>query len=74
LVQSTRICDTGTNRCLTINMGDLTMPELFSGAFARVRAAVHAFIDDPFDVLHRHYWSAPWLEAKLQRQCGERCG
>ncbi len=74
MVGSARIWDTGINRCLKTYTGDLSMPKLFSGALARLRAAVHAFIDDPFEVLHDYYWSAPWLEAKSQRPCEEECG
>lgn len=33
-----------------------------------LRARLHALFDDPVALLHRYYWSAPWLEAKLDRK------
>lgn len=38
------------------------------GIVARLQARLVPLLADPFEVLHKYYWSAPWLERKLDRE------
>ncbi|MBT2188190.1 hypothetical protein [Sphingobium nicotianae] len=38
-------------------------------SLARANARLRGALADPFEVLHRYYFDAPWLESKLRADC-----
>ena len=45
------------------------LADLPARSLARANATLRKALADPFDVLNRYYFAAPWLECKMTDEC-----